>query len=102
VTVLHVVGELDVLTVPRMAECLARLVREDQDGLVLDLGQTEFIDSVGLHVLLNTRRRLTRRRRRFGVICQEGQVRHAIGLARLGETLGLVSSWKEFQQTTVL
>jgi anti-sigma B factor antagonist len=95
-TVVSVSGELDILTVPRLATTLDDIVRRHQGDVVMDLTRTEFIDSFGLHALLNVQRRLAERARRFTVICGEGAVRHAIELARLTDAYGVVSSLAEY------
>lgn len=99
-TVVSVAGELDVLTVPRLMTTLDDLVRRKQGDVVLDLTRTAFIDSLGLHALLNVQRRLTERSRRLTVICHEGPVRYAIELARLSEAFGVVSSFAEYRRAT--
>jgi anti-sigma B factor antagonist len=96
-TVVSVVGELDVLTVPRLATILDEIVRRRHGDLVMDLTRAEFIDSLGLHALLTVQRRLAERSRRLSVICDAGPVRHSIELARLTEPLGLVSSFAEYE-----
>jgi anti-anti-sigma factor len=68
---------------------LVRLLHTSQGDIVLDLNDTLFIDSAGLHVLLNTQRRLTRRNRKLRVICGSGPVRRVIELARLVDTLNV-------------
>ena len=93
--VLRVAGELDVITARQLAARLAELAKQPLESLVIDLNDATFIDSSGLHLLLNARRRMARRGSPFAVICGEGPVRRAIELARLGETLGLVGSWDE-------
>lgn len=97
--VLRVAGELDVVTARPLAARLAELAKQPLESLVIDLNDTRFIDSSGLHLLLNARRRLTRRGRVFAVICDDGPVRTAIELARLGETLGLVRSSDELSSS---
>jgi anti-sigma B factor antagonist len=83
-------GELDLLTAPKLAAHIGELLREEPGDVVLDLGETEFIDSAGLAILLNVQRQLERRGRQLRVICDDGPVRRVIELARLGETLGVV------------
>ena len=91
-TVLHLGGELDVSTAPRLTAQLDELVRQEGGGeLTIDLCELRFVDSTGLHVLLNVQRRLTRQGRRMRVICAAGPVRRAIELSRLDETLGLTA-----------
>jgi anti-sigma B factor antagonist len=91
-TVVAVSGELDVFTAPRLTTQLDEVVRRRRGDVVIDLRDTEFIDSLGLHTLLNVQRRLARHSRGLTVVCGEGAVRRAIELARLTETLGLVTS----------
>lgn len=93
--VVHLDGELDVLTAPKLAAELDAVVRKQDGNLVIDLRDAVFIDSAGLHILLNAHRRLTRASRRMSVVCGEGPVRRVIELARLVETLGVVSSFEE-------
>jgi anti-anti-sigma factor len=56
---------------------------------VLDLRETEFIDSAGLQILLGIQRRLSQASRKLTVICDDGPVRRVIELTRLAEVLGL-------------
>jgi anti-sigma B factor antagonist len=96
-------GELDILTAPKLAARVGELLRVEPGDVVLDLGETEFIDSAGLAILLNVQRRLERSGRQLRVICDGGSVRRVIELARLEETLGVVPatpSLTESQQQT--
>lgn len=88
---LKIVGELDVLTVPKLAAELNAVMRRSRENVVIDLRETEFIDSAGLQVLLGAQRRLSRTARELTVVCEEGPVRRVIELTRLSEILGLVS-----------
>ncbi|HUA46354.1 MAG TPA: STAS domain-containing protein [Solirubrobacteraceae bacterium] len=97
-TVVTVAGELDILTVPRLARTLDDIVRHRRVDVVIDLTRTDFIDSLGLHALLNVQRRLAERSRRLTVICDPGPVRHSMELARLTDALGVVSSFAEYER----
>lgn len=50
-TVIHVDGDLDVYTAPRLKESL-ELAMADSDSLILDLSGVHFIDSTALGVLV--------------------------------------------------
>jgi anti-anti-sigma factor len=50
--VLSVAGDVDLYTVPRLAEALERELRERPEILVVDLDGVEFLGSVGLTALL--------------------------------------------------
>jgi anti-sigma B factor antagonist len=84
-------GELDLLTLPRLAAELNPLLRTTATDVHLDLREVQFIDSAGLQLLLLTRRRLLGESRNLTVICGEGPVRREIELARLTETLHVVA-----------
>jgi anti-anti-sigma factor len=96
-TVVAVAGELDILTVSKLTTRLDDAVRRRQGDVVIDLSEAEFIDSMGLHALLNFQRRLMRHARRMIVVCPPGAVRNAIELARLTASLGVVSSFAEYR-----
>jgi anti-anti-sigma factor len=85
-------GELDILTAIQFSARVDELVRRDPADLEVDLRALRFIDSAGLHILLNAQRRLIRRGRRLSIRCRPGSVARAIELARLSETLGVVLS----------
>jgi anti-anti-sigma factor len=96
-TVIGVAGELDVLTVSKLMARLEDAIRRRRGDLVIDLSEAEFIDSMGLHALLNLQRRLVRQARALAVVCPPGAVRNAIELARLAEPLGMVSTIEEYR-----
>lgn len=88
-TVLCLEGELDVLTAPRFGARIEEVLNREAGELHVDLRHLRFIDSAGLHVLLNAQRRLIRRGRRLRISCATGAVLRAMELARLVETLGV-------------
>lgn len=83
-------GELDLLTAPKLAAQIDGFLRERPADVLVDLGPTAFIDSAGLAILLNVKRRVEHRGKRLRVVCDEGPVRRVIERARLEDTLGLV------------
>ena len=96
-TVVSVAGELDILTVPKLASTLDDIIRRQQGDVVIDLTRTGFIDSIGLHALLSVQRRLSERSRHLTVICGPGPVLSAMKLARLAHALGVVSTFAEYE-----
>jgi anti-anti-sigma factor len=85
---LELVGELDVASAPALRERLAEVAIRGGGPLVIDLSDLNFIDSTGLSVLLNAKRRLTRRGRGFAVVCPPGHVRRILEVTQLVEALG--------------
>jgi len=90
-TVLRVGGEVDLLTVGRLGAEIDQEVRQGSGDVIVDLRGVDFVDSAGLHILLNAKRRLTRRGRALSVVCKPGPVRRVFELAKLVETLDVVS-----------
>ena len=83
VCVLAIRGELDLAAAPHLSEVLSDVIRGEATDVVADLSAVSFIDSTGLAVLLNALRRLTRARRRFGVVIGNGAVARAFEVTRL-------------------
>jgi anti-anti-sigma factor len=88
-TTLHAAGELDASNAAELAEQINAIVDGGAGMLTVNASELTFIDSTGLHVLLNAQRRLTRKARRLRMICVQGAVRRAIELSRLTETLNV-------------
>jgi anti-sigma B factor antagonist len=86
VTVLAVGGELDVSAAPGMSSELNDIIRAGKGDVVVDLTRVTFVDSTGLAVLLNALRRLTRARRRMGLVIGTGAVLRAFEVTRLNWT----------------
>ena len=55
--VVALAGELDLLVAPLAREALARALHEPRQRLIIDLSGLTFIDSSGLHVLLQAEKR---------------------------------------------
>lgn len=60
-TIVTVVGEVDVFTTPRLREALLDLIESGSLHLVLDFGDVTFLDSTGLGVLVGMYHRLRTR-----------------------------------------
>jgi len=85
--VIAATGEIDQVSSRLVADALRRATVEGEGVVVLDMTETNFIDSAGISALLNGLRRLTRQRRRLIVVCPPGPPR------RVFETLGLVGTF---------
>ena len=100
-TVLELAGEVDLLTVSRLAAGLDDEVRHGDSDVIVDLRPVQFIDSSGLHVLLGAQRRLARQGRGLGIVCTPGPVLRVFELSRLLDTLDVVDSVREFRRRRV-
>ena len=94
-TVLHLRGELDLHTVPRLRAGLAEALAHDRGDVIVDLARVGFVDSTGLSALLNALRRLTRARRRLLLAGAQGPVLRVLQVTRLDSTFTLAASVKD-------
>jgi len=69
VTVLAARGEIDVATAPLLARRLSTVMRRPKPRIVVDLGETLFVDAIGLTVLLNALRRVRRAGGMLAIAC---------------------------------
>ncbi len=72
--VLGVRGEIDVSTAPRFRECLIGLVNDGHRQVVADLSEVDFLDSVGLGVLVGGLKRLRSHEGNLSLVCTQGRI----------------------------
>ena len=81
--ILHLTGELDALTAPdleqRLMETIAKLAAKD---LTLDLSELSFMDSTGLHLLIQIAQKLEGGGKLI-LLAPAGIVRRVLGLTQL-------------------
>lgn len=82
-------GDLDTVTAPSLRAAFAA---RNEPRVIVDLTAIDFMDSTGLSILLNARRRHMRAGRRLVVLCPDGPARRVLRLACLEETLGVTDS----------
>ena len=87
VEVMVVEGELDIGSAARLLGALNEIINLVPKPVVMDLSKVGFMDSTGLALLINARRRLGRRGRGFAVVCPHGSMRRVFEMADLVEIL---------------
>ena len=87
--VLSVVGELDLATAPQLRQKIIGLVNEGANRLVLDLTATDFLDSIGLGVIVGALKRLQSTDGRLVVATNVARVRSVFELTRLDHIIPL-------------
>lgn len=90
--VLALRGELDVATVPRLADPLREVIAAGKTGLVIDLGELTFLDSTGLMVLLNGLRRVVRQGGNLVIVCTNPTVLRLFDITGTATTFTVVDS----------
>ncbi|MGH2953411.1 MAG: STAS domain-containing protein [Solirubrobacterales bacterium] len=90
-----VFGELDQATAPQLRSALGDALDAPQKPVLVDLTDCGFIDSTGLSLLVEAKRRLAEDDRRFAVCCPDDDVRRLLELTGIDEAVGLFDSKDE-------
>ncbi len=83
-------GELDLLTAPELRIALNQALATDATLIVLDLRGLEFIDSIGLHVILQTDTSMRGGEARFVIVRGNAFVQRIFDIMQLEGRLELV------------
>jgi anti-sigma B factor antagonist len=86
-TVLAVDGEIDLASVPVLGSAIDAALADGAAELWIDLTDTRFMDSSGVHLLVATRSRVRDLNRRLAIVCPRGSVRHLLEVAGVIEHL---------------
>lgn len=88
-------GELDQGTAPELRGALGSAMGDASASILVDLSGCDFIDSTGLSLLVEAKRRLGEEERRFGVCCPDADVRRLLELTGIDEAVGLFDTRDE-------
>ncbi|MBX5470292.1 MAG: STAS domain-containing protein [Thermoleophilaceae bacterium] len=88
---LQLSGELDVATVRRAEEELARAEEESPPAIVIDLRSLSFMDSTGLRFVVEADRRARAAGRRLAIVQGPAPIRRVFEITRLDESLDVVA-----------
>jgi anti-anti-sigma factor len=86
------VGELDIATAPLLEDALVRAETEPVSVIELDLSELTFMDSAGIHVLLQAAARTRADSLRLRIVSPTRQVTRLIAVARVERFLPLLES----------
>jgi anti-anti-sigma factor len=83
-------GELDLSSVGKVEEELARVEADDPSVLVLDLSQLSFLDSTGLRAVVTADERARSNGRRLVIVRGPDPVQRVFAITRLEDRLEMV------------
>lgn len=92
VTVLVTSGELDLASSEQLESALAEATADGSGYVIIDLRGLQFIDSVGLSVLIKADRRVREGGGRFGLVRGSGQVQRLLDLTGLASRVPLADA----------
>jgi stage II sporulation protein AA (anti-sigma F factor antagonist) len=83
VHVLHIAGEIDHFVAPKLQRQIDELIDADQNHLVFDFSEVNYLDSGGIGVLFNAMQQLMPRKGLIAIVSQDENV------VRILELVGL-------------
>jgi anti-sigma B factor antagonist len=94
--VLAVSGDIDLVTAPSVERELLR-AEESHDLVAIDLSKTSFLDSTGLHAIMEANLRLRGRGGRLFILQSPPQIRRLFELTGLSDHLDVVQDETEIE-----
>jgi anti-anti-sigma factor len=90
--VLRIIGEVDISNARALSEAIEGAVGNDATTVLVDLAQTTYLDSAGVHLLIQLSERLKSRRHELRIVVPEGApVRAVLELSGLAKVIPLES-----------
>jgi len=96
VQVVRLAGEVDISNAGRLQEDISGLVPNDAAGLVLELSDTQYLDSAGIRMLFELGQRLSGRRQMLtAVVPDDSLIRHSLIVTEVDQAIGLTGTLDE-------
>ena len=96
VRIAHLRGELDLSNTSDIADALAIAAEQAELGLVLDMAQLRHIDSAGVRLLFDLRRRLGRHRRQLALaVPADSRIREVLDMTAVHQAMPVAASVDE-------
>jgi anti-sigma B factor antagonist len=92
VTILHVVGEVDLYTVPQLEEALRGAASGARPLLGVNLCEVTYLDSTGLRVLTEWSKQARARQGGFAVIADQPTIQKLFRITGLGEIVPVLAT----------
>ncbi len=88
-------GELDAYTAPQFMDAVMKALDEGLCWVVIDLRKIEYIDSVGLGILIGGSKRAGEKNGDMAVACNRPNVRRVFEVSGTAELLNVVAEYDE-------
>jgi anti-sigma B factor antagonist len=90
-TVVSVTGEIDVYSAATLREPLNALIDIAGNSVLLDLQAVDFMDSMGLRVIVGAHKRAEATRSQFALLSTRPQIRNLLHITGLDEVIPMLS-----------
>ena len=94
-SVVSVSGEVDVATAPRLREEIVKVVSEGSTRVLVDLESVDFLDSMGLGVLVGALKRVRSHDGEMAIVCTNDRLLRIFEITGLHQVFDLRSSVDE-------
>lgn len=91
----QVSGELDAYMAPELREMVEQVLDGGARWLLLDLSEVEYLDSVGLGIMIGAAQRASERQGDVAVVCTRPNVLRVLEVSGTKELLNVVSTVEE-------
>jgi anti-sigma B factor antagonist len=88
-SILRVSGEVDMATAPRLRQQVVVMVNAGHVNVVLDLSAVDFLDSVGLGVVVGAVKRVRSNGGEIHIVCDSEQILRLFDITRLHAAVGI-------------
>lgn len=95
-SVVHVSGDIDLYTSPKLRDTVLELFRKrGQESVIVDLGDVHYIDSSGIASLVEGLQEAKKRKARFVLVGLNESPRHVLELTRLLNVFEIAATVEE-------
>ncbi len=98
VATLRITGELDAYTAPQVREQLVEVLGGDVRWVLVDLRQTEFIDSLFLSILVGAGKRAGQKAGDIAVVCDREHLLRVFSVSGTRELLNVVETMEDAEE----
>jgi anti-sigma B factor antagonist len=88
-SILRVSGEIDMATAPRLRQQVVVMVNTGHLNVILDLTEVDFLDSVGLGVVVGAVKRVRTNGGEIHIVCANEQILKLFDITRLHAAVGV-------------
>lgn len=92
-------GEIDLATQGALREAFDKLILIGRVDIVVDLGETTFLDSTGLGALISARRRTHGLNGSFAIVCANPRMRTLFEMTRLDLVFRVHESYEDWAES---